>query len=116
MACPNLPPGSPGCSPSRVGWVDSPTRGLVALLLDVTAGPVGVVEPALGEGHLGPRRALPAAGRAQLGDGEGLGRVEVVEQGVEAGQGVDQRQRVPQRAPGAEALEVPRDVLAELLA
>jgi hypothetical protein len=82
----------------------------------VGTGTVGVVEPAVRQRDLGTRRALAAAGVAELGDGEGLGGVEAGEQGVQRRQGVDERQRVAEGAAGTEALEVPGDVLAELRA
>src|SRR5690348_12036241 len=94
----------------------SAAAGLRCVLAKHLAGAVGVVEPALGQRDPLARTALPAAGSAQLGDGERLGRVELGEQRVELVQGAHQRERVTQLAPGAEALEVPRHVLAELLA
>ena len=100
--------------PRRV--VGHPPVVSAAVLAQVRAGAVGVVEPALREHDLAARRALAAARRAELVGRERLVGVELGEQRVERGQRVDQRQRVAQGAAGAEALEVPRHVLAELLA
>src|SRR6478736_3059681 len=79
-------------------------------------GAVGVVEPALRQRHALAGAALPAPGGTELGDRErGVG-IELLEQPVELREGADQGQVTPEVAPGGEALEVPRDVLAELLA
>ena len=64
------------------------------------------------------RRGLPCRPRGlpSSTDRERLARVEPRQQHVEVGERVDQPERLTQLAAGREALEVPRDVLAELLA
>src|SRR6478609_5718405 len=89
------------------GWGESPAGGLVRLFVEVGAGAVGVVVPALGHDHPGARRALATARGAQLGDGEGLGRVELGQQPVEVGERVDEAEGAAHLAAGGEALEVP---------
>src|SRR5690606_21463338 len=71
------------------------------------------VEPALGQHDLA-RRSLAASRGAQLADGVRLVRVELGEQLVERPVGADATELVAHARAGREALEVPRDVLAEL--
>src|SRR5688500_5474138 len=105
-------------TPSGAAWQGraSAAGGLVGVLAHVRAPAVGVVQPPLRQHHFRAWRTLPTPRRAELPLREGLVRVEVLEELVERGKGVDQRELVTQLATGAEPLEVPGDVLAELLA
>ena len=76
-------------------------RDLGGVLAHVRAAAVGVVEPALGQHHPGPRGALAAPRGAELAHRERLVRVELGEQLVERGERVDQGQGVAQRATRA---------------
>src|SRR5919107_2975090 len=94
----------------------SPAGGLVGVLLQVPARAVGVVEPPLGQRDARSRRALPTPRRTQLAHREGLVRVQVGEQPIQRREAVDQAEGAAHLATSGEALEVPGDVLAELLA
>ena len=94
----------------------SAARGLQGVLDQWPSRVLGVVEPALGQGDGATRRRLPPPRSAQLEHRERLGRVEPREQLLELGERGHERQRVAQRPARSEALEIPRDVLAELLA
>src|SRR5690606_28720916 len=94
----------------------SPAGDLGGILAYVQPTTVAVVEPSLRQHDLVSWRALATAWPTELVSGERLVGVEIGQQLVEGGQGVDQPESVSQLPAGREALEVPGDVLAELLA
>src|SRR4051812_48222305 len=73
---------------------------------------VWIAQPALREGH-GSGGSLPAA-RAFGRTGEGYVGIELRQQGVELGKGLDQRQRASQIGSGGKPVQVPGDVFADV--
>src|SRR4051794_8944901 len=99
--------GSPGRPDSATGDAELGVRQL-----QVEAG--GVVEPVLGEGHLVPGCALPAAGAAELADRERLLGVKPGQLGVQVREGAHQTEAAADVTADREALQVPGHVLAQL--